>query len=186
MASIIPELSAVQSEALQSQIRSLLPSQQGFGTDLLAQNVIVPIIDLTDAAEGSSVGENLQTAWDFSTGHNTVNTTTPTNIISNAGFWKIDFTVNVQAATSAATTQTTVIDIFDGASRKVIWQFNRRKNSSEPSESATLEESFVVFLRAGDILQAKTQGTDFYMNIWYRQIADINGSLVTPLGFNPQ
>lgn len=179
-------LSTVTSEALQLKLRQLLPSQQGFGTDLSASDTIVPIIDLTSAAEGSDVGQNLQTAWDFSTGHNVLNTSTPQNIISNTGFWKVDFTVNVQAATSAGSTQTSIISINDGSSSKVIWQFNRRTGSSEPSESSLLEQSFVVFLRAGDTLQAKTQGSDFYMNLWYRQIADLNGTLVQPSGFNPQ
>ena len=35
------------SEALQATIRRLLPSQQGFGEDLQATNVVTPIIDLT-------------------------------------------------------------------------------------------------------------------------------------------
>ena len=46
-------ISSVTSEALQLKLRQLLPSQQGFGTDLTASNTIVPVIDLTAAAEGS-------------------------------------------------------------------------------------------------------------------------------------
>ena len=43
----------ITSEALQATIRRLLPSQQGFGEDLQATNVVQPIIDLTPTAEGT-------------------------------------------------------------------------------------------------------------------------------------
>ena len=58
-------ISTVTSEALQLKLRQLLPSQQGFGTDLSASDTIIPIIDLTEAAEGSDVRETLQTAIAF-------------------------------------------------------------------------------------------------------------------------
>ena len=56
------QITQITSEALQATIRRLLPSQQGFGEDLQASNVITPIIDLTPTAEGSSLSENLSTA----------------------------------------------------------------------------------------------------------------------------
>ena len=59
------QLIRITSEALQATIRRLLPSQQGFGEDLQASNVIQPIIDLTPSAEGSEVRQDLQTAFSF-------------------------------------------------------------------------------------------------------------------------
>ena len=61
----VPEIITVNSEALQTQIRDLLPSQHGFGSELQASNVITPIIDLTAAAEGSGLPSYLQTAVSF-------------------------------------------------------------------------------------------------------------------------
>ena len=58
-------ISTVTSEALQLKLRQLLPSQQGFGSDLSASDTIIPIIDLTAAAEGSDVSESLQQALAF-------------------------------------------------------------------------------------------------------------------------
>ena len=55
----------ITSEALQATIRRLLPSQQGFGEDLQASNVIQPIIDLTPSAEGSETRQDLQSALAF-------------------------------------------------------------------------------------------------------------------------
>ncbi len=60
-----PEIITVNSEALQTQIRDLLPSQNGFGSELQASNVITPIIDLTAAAEGSGLPVDMQTALAF-------------------------------------------------------------------------------------------------------------------------
>lgn len=61
----VPEIITVNSEELQSLIRDLLPSQNGFGSELQASNVITPIIDLTPAAEGSGLRSDLQTALAF-------------------------------------------------------------------------------------------------------------------------
>ena len=82
-------ISTVTSEALQLKLRQLLPSQQGFGTDLSASDTIIPIIDLTQAAEGSDVPQNLQTALAF--GSQTVfNTNNATDQIANTtGFYRI-------------------------------------------------------------------------------------------------
>ena len=56
----VPEIITVNSESLQTQIRDLLPSQNGFGSELQASNVITPIIDLTSAAEGTGLPQILQ------------------------------------------------------------------------------------------------------------------------------
>ena len=84
------QITKVTSEALQSTIRRLLPSQQGFGEDLQASNVITPIIDLTETAEGSTLPSYLQTAltltdattFDVNNGSST--------IINTPGFWQIN------------------------------------------------------------------------------------------------
>ena len=59
------QITNVTSEALQATLRRLLPSQQGFGEDLQASNVITPVIDLTASAEGSALPIELSTALAF-------------------------------------------------------------------------------------------------------------------------
>ncbi len=158
-----------------------MPSQQGFGEDLQASNVITPIIDLTTAAEGATTAQNLQTAWDFSTGFNEVTTTSAT-IINNPGFWKVDLNAHIFGS---GTCQWQVA-ITDGLTSKPIWEFNS-KAASIANASTITENSFVVFLRAGDSMTAGVSASVNYpINIWYRQIADVNGNLVNPLGFTPQ
>ena len=179
------QFTSITSEALQAAIRRLLPSQQGFGEDLQASNVITPIIDLTPTAEGSQIGVNLQTAWDFSTGQITVASTTLTNVVSNSGFWKVALNVANPVAAASVTWPDVDVLIDDGTSTKVIWK-QTPTTSAGGSSFENLSTEFVVFLRAGDTLKARTAGSTYPMEIWYRQIADVNGNLVTPSGFTPQ
>ena len=70
----------INSQELEDKIRQLLPSQggKGAGFDLSASTQIVPIIDLTESAEGSNLRQDLQTAlsFDSSTTFSVSNTTT--------------------------------------------------------------------------------------------------------------
>ena len=177
------QIRPITSEALEKVIRDLLPSQNGFTEDLQAQNVIVPILDVTAAAEGSQVGQNLQTAWDFSTGNAAINNTTAT-LISNTGFWQVGALYS-QDNVGTAVTPLANIFIDDGASTKIIWQITS-VNGGSAVEASILSTTFVVFLRAGDTLKGFTSSTRSTLDIWYRQIADINGTLTNPLGFTPQ
>lgn len=176
------QITSVTSESLQAKIRQLLPSQQGFGEDLQASNVIMPTIDLTATAEGASTPEFLQRAWDFSTGHNTITSGT-TNLITTTGFWQVDLTF--QSDTGAGTREAK-IEIDDGLSSKVIWETNVSPSGAN-NPSIVLENAFVVFLRSGDTLKGTcTTPSSMTLDVWYRNIADVNGNLTNPLGFTPQ
>lgn len=174
-----PQITSVTSESLQSQIRSLLPSQEGFGTDLMAQNVIVPVIDLTSAAEGSSVPQILQTAMSF--GSQTVftaNASTET-IANTAGFWEVRF---VSCTQTVGTLETNTINLSDGATNKAIYQDVKTSNEA----FTTTYVQFVVFLASGDSLSAVSSRVNNYVHGTVRQIADVNGKLINPSGFTPQ
>ena len=175
-----PQITSVTSEALQAQIRNLLPSQEGFGTDLMAQNVIVPIIDLTSAAEGSSVPQNLQTAIAFGsqTGFNVNNGTAA--LANTPGFWRIVGSASVQKQSGVVHSGT--FTMTDGLSLKTVWGLSCQNNSAGSSS-----ESFdlIVFLAAGQSISAVSTSNSRMIGS-YRQIADVNGVLVNPSGFTPQ
>ena len=59
----------INSQELENKVRDLLPSQGGAGAgfDLSASTQIIPIIDLTESAEGSNVRPDLQTSLSHST-----------------------------------------------------------------------------------------------------------------------
>ena len=174
------QIRPVTSESLEAQIRDLLPSQNGFTEDLQAQNVIVPIIDLTSASQGTNVPLYQQQAWDFSSGSATVKNTT-TTLVSNAGFWQ----VGLNWSGFIGTTRTASIQINDGATTKKVWEFTS-PGVTTSTLMAPLTDDFIVYLRSGDSLTATTNNNTSILNIWYRQVADVNGTVVNPLGFTPQ
>lgn len=177
-----PQITSVTSEALQAQIRNLLPSQEGFGTDLMAQNVIVPIIDLTSAAEGSSVPENLQTALAFGsqTAFSALNSTA---VIANSpGFYKIVFGYSLR--TDTGTNASVSLTMSDGLSTKTIWSVQFQATSLYSQQPNKFE--LIVFLGTGESISAVSNNGNCPMIGSSRQIADVNGVLVNPSGFSPQ
>lgn len=177
-----PQITSVTSESLQAQIRNLLPSQEGFGTDLMAQNVIVPVIDLTQAAEGSSVSQNLQTALSFGS-QTTFSANGSTVVIANtAGFWFIEFHYSLLYSTGG--NQGVFVDMSDGLSSKRIADLATLssaagQNISNGTFSKTVYLDSGESISAGASALAVLQGSS-------RQIADSNGNLINPSGFNPQ
>ena len=85
----VPEVITVNSEELQTQIRDLLPSQNGFGSELQATNVITPIIDLTSTAEGSTLRNDLQTAIAFGSQTEFLANNSTAVVANTVGFFRV-------------------------------------------------------------------------------------------------
>jgi len=176
-----PQITSVTSEALQAQIRSLLPSQEGFGTDLMAQNVIVPVIDLTPAAEGSNVPENLQTALAFGS-QNAFSVTGGSSVIVNGtGFWRVFGTASLKS--SASTAVSVIFKASDSLTIKNIWALQIQDQNVDLAVVTKFD--FVFFAAAGQTLTADAD-VNCYSVGSVRQIADVNGTLINPSGYNPQ
>lgn len=182
MSFVVPEITSVTSESLQSEIRRLLPSQRGFTADLQATNVIVPIVDLTRAAEGSAVPQQLQEAQAFGSQTSFRCNNNTVTIVNSAGFYKIQGIVTFYQ-TSVQLDLT--IDLSDGATSKTIYEFDNLGVSNQ-SIISTTNLDFTVFLRSGDSLTATSSNSLGLFSGSSRQIADVNGSLVNPIGFSPQ
>ena len=175
-------ISSVTSEALQLKLRQLLPSQQGFGTDLSAQDTIVPIIDLTAAAEGSDVPENLQTAIAFGS-QSAFNITNTTTVISNTtGFYRIFGTASLYMDGSLQGGCS--FSMTDGTTTKTIW--SAVSGSTGTAYFNNVPFDFVVFIGTGESISGTSINGAQFLTGSSRQIADINGTLVQPVGFTPQ
>lgn len=182
MSPVIPQITSVTSESLQAEIRRLLPSQQGFGADLQATNVIVPTIDLTAAAEGSSVPSNLQTALAFGSQTSVTVINGTATLANTAGFYRIFGGVSIYFGTAA--NGSVDFDMSDGLTTKEILSYNQTASTSA-STAQVLDVDFVIFLRSGDSCTVTaSQFSEFAGSV--RQIADVNGILVNPAGFTPQ
>ena len=172
-------------EAIEEDLNSNFPSQ-GQGNPPLyysLSEVVVPTYSINNVAEGTSLPQNLQTAWDFSTGNAFIATATTTTLINNTGFWQVDVNCALDVSASAGAVIRGHIDINDGLANKRVWSAPRSQAATSTAQAIT-ENKFVVFLRSGDSLTATSAGTGCAIAVWYRQIADVNGNLVNPLGFS--
>lgn len=175
----VPEIITVNSEELQTQIRDLLPSQNGFGSELQATNVITPIIDLTAAAEGSALPVNLQQCLAFgsNTPFNVVNANT--TLATSPGFYRVTGVSTIEQDSSTNLTQ---LQISDGLANKALWQHLVPGSASADSFSS-VEFDVILFLRAGDSLIANASALVTRLDGSFRQIATGDGTLVQPVGF---
>ena len=175
------QITSVTSEVLQAEIRRLLPSQQGFGEDLQASNVILPIIDLTAAAEGTNVPLLLQNAFAFGsqTAFNVSGSST-TTVINTTGFYRVFAGLTVRTDSSDVFV---AFNISDGSSSKTIYSLHHHGGSTQIGVSESVD--FVVFLGAGDSFIVQTNSNNATCRGSTRQIADVNGNLINPSGFIP-
>ena len=178
----LPQLSSVTSESLQATIRRLLPSQQGFGAELAATNVITPIIDLTPSAEGSTIPTSMQQAINFggATAFNVANATTV--IISNTGFYRVFGTAATRVG-SPNFTQNASFTMTDGATTKTVWGY---EFATSTDNGHVTPFDFIVFLATGESISAVSNNVQTDVIGSTRQIADVNGVLTNPVGFTPQ
>lgn len=175
-------ISSVTSEALQLKLRQLLPSQQGFGTDLSASDTIIPVIDLTASAEGSDVRQDLQTALAFGSQTAFSVENTSTTIVNTTGFYRIFGAVSVYSASGSSNA---IFELSDGVSDKEIWAAGYF-GTSVANNGNLIPFDFVVFCASGESLKATSEAAGAFLKGSTRQIADINGTLVQPSGFSPQ
>lgn len=164
----------INSSAIESKINELLPSQGGFqpGVDFSASTMVIPIVDLTETAQGSGLREDLQkslsvasiTAFSVANATNTV-------LINTTGYFR------VFGVSRSYTNKTTSFNLFDGTTAKTIIEFG-----SPTSFDVTVQTpfDFIVFLPAGASLRASSNSASAIINGNTRQIADISGNLVNP------
>lgn len=175
------QITSVTSELLQTKIRDLLPSQQGFGEDLQASNVILPVIDLTSTAEGSSTPTFLQQAISFGSATAFNIQATTTTLANSPGFWRFRGLSNLRGGNSPSLSY---FQISDGLSIKIFWE--HYINTSTTTTFDAKEFDFVVFLRSGDNVAGRGVVSGSPLDGIYYQVADVNGNLVNPTGFTPQ
>ena len=175
-----PEVITINSEALEATIRDLLPSQNGFGSELQASNVIMPIIDLTATAEGSALPDYLQQALSFNSQTTFSADNSTVAIASTPGFYRIYAAYSTTANVASGGTTLCQLLITDGASTKNIWAVANFPNNQQGTMSGIID--LIVYLNAGETLQAATSHANAKVQGSSRQIADVAGDLVNPAG----
>jgi hypothetical protein len=176
------EVKSITSESLEAAYRALTPSQSGFTQDLQASNTIIPVLDLTADAQGTSTPQYLQTALAFGSQTGFVTENTTTNLASSPGFWQV---TGSSVAVARSGTTGCSFSITDGLSSKQVWGHSCPGVTTAGSASA-VTFNLIFFLRAGDTLSVTSDNANALIEGSYRQVADVNGVLVNPSGFTPQ
>jgi len=160
----------INSTAIEDKINQLLPSQGGFGAgvDFSASTMVIPTINLTETAEGSSTRQDLQSSFSFTTtNYFLVAGATNTTIISTTGYYKVQ--CGIVNSTSGAVN----FNLFDGTTQKIIFGL-------APSQTQGIFVEFMVFIGAGESLRGTATIPNVSLQGSFRQIADISGNLVNP------
>ena len=170
----------IKSEQIESKINQLLPSQGGFGAgvDFSASTMVIPIVDLTETAEGSNLRQDLQSSLSLGsvTAYSVSNSTT--TLVNTTGYFRVFGTANIYQPTTGSNF-TVNFDLTDGTTTKQILLFSQF-TGTDP-EVIINHYDFIVFLQAGDSLRTTTNSTNAVSVGCTRQIADLQGNLVSPV-----
>ncbi len=162
----------IKSQAIEDKINQLLPSQGGFqaGVDFSASTMVIPIVDLTESAEGSSLRQDLQSSLSLDSLTTNEITNANTVVINTTGYFR------VFGSSSFRSTGRIYFYLTDGTTTKIYLDHDNAQ-----SITANIKQfDYIVKLEAGDSLGVVSTTTGAICRISSRQIADLSGNLVNP------
>ena len=166
----------IESEDLRDKLNRLLPSQNrgSIGVDLSGSTTIIPIVDLTETAEGSNLRQDLQTSFSLTNiTHTSVSGATST-LVNTTGYYRVFGSAGLYAKTTAT------FKITDGVTTKNVLVLQGTNLSSGADVQQCVTYDFLVKLEAGDSLQATSSSGNNIIKVTTRQIADVSGNLINP------
>tara|TARA_B100000579_G_scaffold412426_1_gene404160 strand:+ start:860 stop:1390 length:531 start_codon:yes stop_codon:yes gene_type:complete len=170
----------IKSEAIEDKINQLLPSQGGFqaGVDFSASTMVIPIVDLTETAEGSALRLDLQKSFSHNTATVFAVNNTTTTVVTTTGYFRIIGTATVTTLTTPGTDPKCAIILSDGTTDKEIWSQAIQSTGNAVGSSVAID--LLVKLDAGDSLKISSNKAGADINGSVRQIADLSGNLTNP------
>ena len=163
----------INSQTLEDKVRDLLPSQggRGAGFDLSASTQIIPIIDLTESADGANVRQDLQTALSFNDILTSEVQNTNTDVITTTGYWR------VFGANSFNGSGRVVFTLTDASATSKIFLDHQNQQTITGN---IVPFDFNLFLIAGDVLNITSFTANSICRVSVKQIASLDGTLTTP------
>mgnify|MGYP001457780177 FL=1 len=164
----------INSNAIETKINSLLPSQGGFapGVDFSASTMVIPIVDLTETAQGGTTRQDLQSALSLASCTVFDVTNTTTTIVNTTGYWRV---TAVSSCGGSPTVRNSII-MTDGTTTKQMWE-----HLMNGTGNSCLNIDYIFFLPAGVSLQVKSDSSGATIAGSVRQLADLSGNLVNPI-----
>lgn len=166
----------IKSPQIEDKINQLLPSQGGAGAgiDFSASTMVIPVVDLTETAEGSSLRQDLQVAFSHTSSNPfSIGFGATTTVVNTTGYYFIHgTTVALNNASS-----TVKHEINDGTTDKIVW--NSTAWTGGGTGQTSYEFGYTFLLKAGDSFKITAETFALCVGS-LRQVADINGNLVNP------
>ena len=163
----------IKSGAIEDKINQLLPSQGGFqpGIDFSASTMVVPVVDLTETAEGSNVRQDLQRAISL--------TSITPYTVSNATttVWNTPGYILLEGASRIYSSSVVTIRITDGTTTKNIAVQN---GIAGGVNAGFVSYSFVILVQAGESIEIVSSTAQSSTSGYLRQLADLSGNLINP------
>jgi hypothetical protein len=168
----------INSQELESKVRDLLPSQGGAGAgfDLSASTQIIPIIDLTESAEGSNLRADLQSAFSHKSITAFAISGSTADIVTTTGYYRV---FGIFSSNSNTTGKSASISVDDGATSKELISFTN-SNGMTDKQMTYNSFDFIVLLEAGDKITGTTNSSDMHLRGITRQIAALDKTLTNP------
>ena len=162
----------INSSTIENKINQLLPSQggSGAGIDFSASTMVIPIIDLTESAEGSGLREDLQTSLSLGSVTALSVSSATSTLVNTTGYYRLLGTVRIISGGFGT------FSLTDGITTKVIYTCG----ASATAGAGTINYDFNVFISAGESLTCASSNTNIIMHGTTRQLADVSGNLVNP------
>lgn len=169
----------IKSQQIEDKINQLLPSQGGFapGVDFSASTTVIPIVDLTETAEGSGLRVDLQSALSHKTANVFNVNNADTTVINTTGYYRITGTASIKYSNTTRE-EVASIKLNDGATTKIVWAVQVKTDATTVDFAKTVD--YICFLPAGNSIIIGASSVDVRFIGSIRQLADINGNLIDP------
>ena len=169
------------SEEFQRAFRNTFQGQVNSGRDLHVSDIVIPVVDFTPTTSGTSLPESLR----YCVNRNTTSfrggsTISATSIGVSDGFYRI------QAGLSAHEGQSNLNFLLTGDSDLIIEQLYMNGSLTSTGMSGTRD--FIVYQKVGDTIKYSFEEVagDGYYTFTVTPLADVNGNIINPNGYNPQ
>tara|TARA_E500000081_G_scaffold83295_1_gene84573 strand:+ start:999 stop:1544 length:546 start_codon:yes stop_codon:yes gene_type:complete len=174
------------SENFQRSYRNRFPSQTSTGRDLHVSDVIIPVVDFTPTASGTSLPINLRQARSTATGFvQEFSSVTEQDLITDTGFFNVF--VNAQLSADELNGQWN-IKLTNGTVNKQVAGSYMLLGATTDGHVNTNEE-FIIYVpetyKATYTLE-EPAGSSAMITIYHTQVADVNGNETLPPLYSPQ